>query len=90
MSVTRTASFDEMVGANVRAERARRRLTTTELAELIGVGRTTYRHLEAGRRSFRAKQLDAIASAMGVPIHIFLPTVDAYASRMTKAKEYTA
>ena len=58
--------LNEAVANEIRAERARRRLTQEQVIERSRVPRSTYVRLEAGTRNIDMEQLHAIARALGV------------------------
>jgi len=76
----RKPTYDELIGANVRAERSRRNWSRQKAAEILGISRGTYARLEIGRNPFKVKQLQALADAMGIEPRLFMPNRDAYAS----------
>ncbi len=51
-------------GAEIRAERARRRVTQPELAERLGISRHTIVDIEAGRLQISADQFHRILRAL--------------------------
>ncbi len=57
----------EVVAANVRRHRARRRLSLSELASLAGGGKSTLSGIESGRANPNLDTLWAIATALGTP-----------------------
>lgn len=62
--MARTTSPD--LAANLRAERARRRLTQAELAETAKLSRECVSRLECGRHRPRRLTLEAVAQVLGV------------------------
>ena len=60
------ASLGDVVAANVRAERARVRLTQRQLAERLGWSVGTLADLEAGRRRPAVDDLPRLCEAFGV------------------------
>lgn len=54
--------------AAVRAERARRRMTQAQLAEMVGWSTGTLADLEAGRRRVGLDDVPRICGALGVPL----------------------
>lgn len=58
----------DVIAANVRGERARRRWTQAELGARAGLSRTTIGDLEAGTRRITADHLPALCRALGVPL----------------------
>lgn len=57
----------EVVAANVRRHRERRRLSLSELAASAGVGKSTLSQIESGRANPSMETLWAIATALGAP-----------------------
>lgn len=55
------------VAANLRAERARARLSQKELALLAGVSQVTIHHIECGHTAPKTSTVISIARALGVP-----------------------
>lgn len=55
----------ELVAANVRRHRERRRVSLSELATLAGVGKSTLSQIESGRGNPSMETLWAIATALG-------------------------
>lgn len=60
--------IDGLIGAELRAYRAKRKYTRRELAELSGVSETTIERLESGRRSASVGQLHALCKALDVDV----------------------
>jgi transcriptional regulator with XRE-family HTH domain len=60
--------FGDVIAANVRGERAKRRWTQEQLAEKLGWERARVGHLESGRRTVKATDLPALCRALGVPL----------------------
>lgn len=63
------------IAAEVRAEMARQQITQRDLADKVGMFQQALQVRLAGARSFRAEELAAVAAALGVDIHQFLPPV---------------
>jgi transcriptional regulator with XRE-family HTH domain len=61
-------SIGDVVSANVRAERARLRLTQRQLAERLGWSVGTLSDLEAGRRRPAVDDLPWLCEALGVTL----------------------
>ncbi|HET9658532.1 MAG TPA: helix-turn-helix transcriptional regulator [Kineosporiaceae bacterium] len=59
-------SIGDVVAANVRAERARMRITQRQLAERLGWSVGTLADLEAGRRRPAVDDLPRLCEALGV------------------------
>jgi transcriptional regulator with XRE-family HTH domain len=60
-------SLGDVIAANVRGERARRRWSQADLAERLGWARSTVGDLESGRRKVAADDLPALCTALDVP-----------------------
>jgi transcriptional regulator with XRE-family HTH domain len=58
----------DVIAANVRAERARRRWTQADLGERVGWPRSSVSDVESGRRRVTADDLVALCVAFGVPL----------------------
>ncbi len=59
-----------IIAANVRAERARRRLTLTELARLTGLTRQTISNIENEVHEPTLESMSRIAKAMGLTLRV--------------------
>lgn len=59
----------EDVGARIRAARLRRGLSQAAVAQLAGVSRTHFGQVERGQSSPTLVTLEAIAAALGEPLH---------------------
>lgn len=69
----RMAEVRALVGANVKRERLRQRMTQSELARLAGTDLRTAQRLEAGVTS-RLTTIVAVADALGLPLgKVFAP-----------------
>jgi DNA-binding XRE family transcriptional regulator len=66
-------TINEMIGRNIRAERARNGWTQIETAGKIKVSRLTYVHWEQGVRSPRADELRRLAKMFKVDIGDLIP-----------------
>jgi len=55
------------IGEKIKARRRELHMTTEELGNLIGVQRSAVTKYEKGRIELKAKQIQAIAKALGVP-----------------------
>ena len=55
------------IGATVRAVRTERGLTTTKLADMVGISQAQVSRLENGQQGFRSGTLVRIAKALKVP-----------------------
>lgn len=60
-----------MIGEKIKALRKTRGLTQEQLAEKLGVQRATISNYEIGRRSPHLKELEKIASILGVSLEYF-------------------
>jgi transcriptional regulator with XRE-family HTH domain len=69
-------SIGDVVAANVRAERARARLTQKELADRLGWSAGTLADLEAGRRRPAIDDLPQLCDAFGVRLVDLLVRAD--------------
>lgn len=58
----------QAIGSNVRAERARQKLTQERLAEQVGLDRKTISRIENGAHATLLDHLILIADALGVPL----------------------
>jgi transcriptional regulator with XRE-family HTH domain len=58
----------DVIAANVRAERARRRWTQSELGERVGWPRSSVSDVESGRRKVTVDDLVALCVAFDVPL----------------------
>jgi transcriptional regulator with XRE-family HTH domain len=59
--------FGDVIAANVRGERAKRRWTQEQLATRLGWERARVGHLESGRRTVKAADIPALCRALDVP-----------------------
>jgi transcriptional regulator with XRE-family HTH domain len=64
----------ERVAASVRAEAARRRLTTRELADVVGVSTATMQRRLRAELEFPVSELARLAEHLGVPIERLVGT----------------
>jgi transcriptional regulator with XRE-family HTH domain len=55
------------LGAEIRAARARRRMTQAELANAVGLAKATISRIECGDRVAKAEHLVLIGETLGVP-----------------------
>jgi len=62
------------IAAEVRAEVARRKYTQRDVADILGLPQPSVQLRLAGRRSFRAEELVALAEAFDVPLTRFVPS----------------
>ncbi|TND09823.1 MAG: transcriptional regulator [Bacteroidetes bacterium] len=60
--------FLKKIGRNIKAIRAEKGVSQTELADLCGYERSTLNRLEAGGSNVTAKTLLKIAKALGVTV----------------------
>ena len=76
MALTPTAQ----TGRNVRAEMARAGVSQIDLAERVGLSQSGLSKRLRGDVPFDVNELDAIATALGVPVVSLLPQPEAVAS----------
>jgi len=69
------AAIDSAVGAELRALRAKRRLSQDELSRVSGVGKRTIARFEAGERSPDLHQLYALCRVLNIAPGDFMATV---------------
>lgn len=72
-------SFSQTVGATVRAELARRRITQRQLATVLGIAQTQVSRRLAGEVAFNVDELAVVAEFLGLPVAALLagqPAVD--------------
>lgn len=62
----------QRIGANVRAEMARRGVSQTALAEQLGITQTAVSTRLRGKVAFNVDELAAVAAALDVPIGALL------------------
>ena len=67
-TVPNVATIGEVIANNVRAERARRRWSQTQLGELIGSARSSVGDLESGRHQVNAGDMVALCRAFGITL----------------------
>ncbi len=60
------------IGARVSALRQERSMTTTELAQRVGISQAQISRLENGRQGFRSDTLFKIAKSLGKPAFYFM------------------
>jgi len=58
----------QIISEALKAIRARSGITQTAVAELAGISRPNYAHIEAGRRQATDAQIVGIAEALVVPL----------------------
>lgn len=63
----------DTIAANVRAEMARRGISTLELSQLTGIARSTLARRLTGRYDLTVGELLTIADAVGVPLSTLIP-----------------
>ena len=66
-----TNKLQKLIGLKVRGFRTKRDLTQEGLASMSGLHTTFIAHIESGRKVCSIKSLNKIASALGMPIHLF-------------------
>lgn len=62
------SSLDPQIRANLIRFRNNCKLTQTDLADLVGISRNTYRSIEVGETGLVHKALDKIAKRLGVSV----------------------
>lgn len=62
------------VGANVRAEMARNRVTQDQVAEVLGISQPQVSKRLLGEIAFDVVELEVVGQLLGVPASTFLPT----------------
>lgn len=68
----------ELAAGNVRAAMARRRLTTRQVADWLGLGPAVTASRLSGKVPFRIDELGILAEAMGIPVASFLEDSEHY------------
>lgn len=63
-----SSPLSERVGANVRAEMARKRLSQSALAERLNLTQQMLSRRISGQLAFRVDELHEIAAVLGVPV----------------------
>lgn len=61
-------SFSETVGATVRAEMARRKVTQQQVADVLGIAQTQVSRRLNGQVSFNVDELQAVAHLLGMSV----------------------
>jgi transcriptional regulator with XRE-family HTH domain len=64
--------LNQALANEIRAERARQRLTQAQVYSEAGLPRSTYVRLEGGDRAIDVEQLNAVARALGVPAAVLV------------------
>lgn len=67
------------IAAEVRAEMARQRRASRDLAALLGIDQGSASLRLQGERSFRAEELARVAEWLGVPVSQFIPESESVA-----------
>ncbi|HET9656433.1 MAG TPA: helix-turn-helix transcriptional regulator [Kineosporiaceae bacterium] len=62
------AGIGHVIANNIRAERARRRMTQADLAQAIGWPRSSIHDIEAGRRKISPDDLVALCRVFGITL----------------------
>jgi len=73
-------SFSNTVGATVRAEMARRRVTQRQIAEALGLSQTQISRRLAGEVAFNVDELAVVADFLGVAISTLVVSAPASAA----------
>jgi transcriptional regulator with XRE-family HTH domain len=76
LSVTHMLSLDAIVARNVRAERARAGLRQDDIAEALGITRSTVSHMESERRRVTLSELPALCRLLDIPLSRLLMGAD--------------
>ena len=66
----RMATLGDIIAANVRGDRAKRRWSQDELGRRLGMGRSTVGDLESGRRKVTADDLGPLCVVFGVDLAV--------------------
>jgi transcriptional regulator with XRE-family HTH domain len=69
-----TAQIVAEVASRLRAERARKQLTLTDIERMTGIPRATVNNYERGRSSPRVEHLIALAGALGLDASDLIPS----------------
>lgn len=69
--MTQTAQLSA-IADNVRAAKARRRVTDAQIAAAVGLSRSAINDRMNGRAKFQIDELQAIAAYLDVPLHQLL------------------
>ncbi|KAM3108256.1 helix-turn-helix domain-containing protein [Phormidesmis sp. 146-33] len=75
----REAEFYEELGRRINATRKQRGLTQEELADRVGLTRTSITNIEKGRQKVLSHLLVELSDALNVSLHDLLPNPDAEA-----------
>ena len=75
----REAEFYEGLGRRINDTRKQRGLTQEELAERVGLTRTSITNIEKGRQKVLSHLLVELSDALNVPLSDLLPNPDAQA-----------
>ncbi len=77
-------SLDKAIAAELRALRAKRRLSQRELAELAGVHKNTINRIENGHRGGQIEHLAVLCNVLGVKLSDFMLAVELEVEAMEK------
>jgi transcriptional regulator with XRE-family HTH domain len=69
--------YTRLVVDEIRAERARQRITQKELADASGIPLGTLSHIEQGKAVVDVEQMGALAKALNVPLSKLLTAAEA-------------
>jgi transcriptional regulator with XRE-family HTH domain len=72
-----TAGFYKQIGGRIAEKRDAIELSQAELAERVGLSRSTIANIESGRQQLLVHVLIAIARTVGVPVMDLVPADDA-------------
>lgn len=61
------------IGVRIRIAREECKMTQAELADMIGLTRTSVTNIEAGRQKYNIEMLYAISAALGASVYELLP-----------------
>lgn len=73
MSKASAAEIDRAIGASIRNRRHKKKMSQTELAELLGVTPMAVQHYETGRSALTVVKLVKIAEALGCRTKDLMP-----------------
>lgn len=74
-----------LIGSTIRQERRKAEMTQEQLADSVGVLRTSITNIEAGRQKLPLHVLYEICNALGVEIASILPSNAAVSQPLTKS-----
>lgn len=65
--------FYKHIGMTIRAAREALGMTQGELANVVGLSRTSLTNIESGRQRILVDQLAELADALDIPVHSLIP-----------------